>query len=398
MFVDIKGLHIATQAAGVTVALIAVVLSFNLLRQNPSRRVFAMLFLALAGSELSSTAALIIPGLPVFVMDVFRAFSFSITFWIGPLLLFQVRALVGSGPIGGLNAYSLGHYVLPVWALVTAVLFLVLPEQTRAEMLDGAKFQELSLFAKTLSVSFLALEFAVYFQWMIYGAWMFREQVNHLSVVKDHFASTEGLELRWISTVATLIGLYSIACLVGFLLQLSGRADFVSEEVDSIFVLVLVFCLAIWGLRPSAQMQEAEQALKTQRPQQADHKYKKSALSSDQAERIIRKLNRAMREDHLHRDPNLTLTQLSKHIGVSTNYASQTLNEHVGQSFFDYVNGWRIKEAIPLLDQNGQTVLAIAYEVGFNSRSSFYTAFKKKTGLTPTAYKDRNTPLNSVAF
>ena len=59
----------------------------------------------------------------------------------------------------------------------------------------------------------------------------------------------------------------------------------------------------------------------------------------------------------------------------------------MGQSFFDYVNGWRIEEAKPLIRNGEQTVLAIAYEVGFNSRSSFYAAFKKQTGVTPSAYK-----------
>ena len=94
-----------------------------------------------------------------------------------------------------------------------------------------------------------------------------------------------------------------------------------------------------------------------------------------------------MHSDRLYRDPNLTLSALSKHVGVSSNYVSQTLNERVGQSFFEFVNGWRVDEAIPLLRGGDDTVLAIAFEVGFNSRSSFYTAFKKKTGLTPSAYK-----------
>lgn len=84
---------------------------------------------------------------------------------------------------------------------------------------------------------------------------------------------------------------------------------------------------------------------------------------------------------------------LARHIGVSPNYVSQTLNDTVGDSFFDFVNSYRILDAQDLLRDTDQTVLAIAFEVGFNSRSSFYTAFKKVTGQTPTAFrKDISAP------
>jgi len=57
------------------------------------------------------------------------------------------------------------------------------------------------------------------------------------------------------------------------------------------------------------------------------------------------------------------------------------------QTFFDYVNRWRVQDAMRLLEQSSENVLTISNEVGFNSRSSFYTAFKKVTGNTPTAYR-----------
>lgn len=116
-------------------------------------------------------------------------------------------------------------------------------------------------------------------------------------------------------------------------------------------------------------------------------KYEKSALTSDMAIRIERKLRMAMTEDQLHRDPNLSLWSLARHIGASPNYISQTLNENIGESFFDFVNGYRIADAQSLLRDTDDTVLTITYDAGFNSRSSFYTAFKKVTGQTPTAYR-----------
>ncbi|MCY4334687.1 MAG: AraC family transcriptional regulator [Litoreibacter sp.] len=74
---------------------------------------------------------------------------------------------------------------------------------------------------------------------------------------------------------------------------------------------------------------------------------------------------------------------------MSDNYVSQVLNEKIGQSFFDFVNSYRVKEAQTRLLNSDETILAIAYDIGFNSRSSFYTAFKKGTGQTPTAFRSK---------
>jgi len=88
-----------------------------------------------------------------------------------------------------------------------------------------------------------------------------------------------------------------------------------------------------------------------------------------------------------YRDSELSLSTLSKHIGKLPNYVSQSLNMQLEQTFFDYVNRWRVQDAMRLLEQSSENVLTISNEVGFNSRSSFYTAFKKVTGNTPTAYR-----------
>ncbi len=61
----------------------------------------------------------------------------------------------------------------------------------------------------------------------------------------------------------------------------------------------------------------------------------------------------------------------------------------IGKSFFDFVNGYRIAEAKTLLSTTNESVLNITYDVGFNARSSFYNAFKRETGQTPTAYRKK---------
>jgi len=89
-------------------------------------------------------------------------------------------------------------------------------------------------------------------------------------------------------------------------------------------------------------------------------------------------------------DPQLSLDSLSEELGKSTSHLSKLMNTHAGSNFPDYINKYRIAEAKKLLadsDFEAYTIVAIGLECGFNSKSTFYTAFKKFTGQTPTAYR-----------
>lgn len=95
-----------------------------------------------------------------------------------------------------------------------------------------------------------------------------------------------------------------------------------------------------------------------------------------------------MRKDKLYLDPNLSLQKLSRHVGAPPNLVSQTLNDQIGLCFFDYVARWRIEASKPLILAREASVLDIALDVGFNSRSTFYKAFRRETGKTPKAFRE----------
>ena len=89
-------------------------------------------------------------------------------------------------------------------------------------------------------------------------------------------------------------------------------------------------------------------------------------------------------------DSNLKLNQLAQMVSTTPNHLSQVINEERQQNFFDFVNWYRIDEAKRLImDASTQqsTLLSIAYDVGFNSKSAFNTSFKKHTQMTPTQFR-----------
>ncbi|MEN2487413.1 helix-turn-helix transcriptional regulator [Flavobacterium sp. B11] len=102
-------------------------------------------------------------------------------------------------------------------------------------------------------------------------------------------------------------------------------------------------------------------------------------------------LKHYMTEKEPFLDPSLTIQELSNQIEIPVRDLSVLINQHMDQHFFDFVNEYRIQKAMEILKNPSKkdlTVLEILYEVGFNSKSSFNTSFKKYTNLTPTAYRN----------
>jgi len=113
-------------------------------------------------------------------------------------------------------------------------------------------------------------------------------------------------------------------------------------------------------------------------------------ISTSEHEMISKKLEKIMRADKLFLDPELNLDTLAEKVSLSSKKLSQIINTTHKKNFFDYVNSYRIEEAMRILRESsdpGMTVLEAMYHSGFNSKSSFNTIFKKKTGLTPSAYR-----------
>ncbi|MBX9614920.1 MAG: AraC family transcriptional regulator, partial [Caulobacteraceae bacterium] len=110
-------------------------------------------------------------------------------------------------------------------------------------------------------------------------------------------------------------------------------------------------------------------------------------LSGEDCQRILAKIDRAMRHGQLWRDPFLTLSTLSQACSVKSHQVSQALNTGLGRNFFDYVNALRVEEACNRLTTETDNVLGISEAVGFNSKSTFNAAFLKHTGMTPSQYR-----------
>jgi len=120
-------------------------------------------------------------------------------------------------------------------------------------------------------------------------------------------------------------------------------------------------------------------------------KYGDKKINQDEASVSIQKLEEIMMKDKLFKDPNLKSSDVSKKIGLSTHQFSQLLNDNLGKNFALFVNEYRIDTAkTMLLEDTKLTLEVIGYECGFNSKSTFYTTFKKLVGKTPKQFQTSN--------
>ncbi|MCG3267880.1 AraC family transcriptional regulator [Yoonia sp. I 8.24] len=309
-----------------------------------------------------------------------------------PLLFWlYVRALTSEGPVmpvsckfwhaGPIIAASL--CITPVVAIPADILNGITPPPT--ELMPHIRLiTQLLLVADMIFMAIVT----------VYITLTIRRLQRYRKRLRDIFASTENRELTWIWLITISTGIY---LLVGFIDTLSDSLGWSAEVTQTpifqvlaeLIILVLMWTIGVWGLRqrPGLRSPSVEPVLEQISPELS--KYKHSALDDERAKRIAAKIETAMQADLLYRDPNLSLWDLSKHISVTAHYVSQTLNTQLGRSFFDYVNYWRIKEAVKRLTTTKETTLVIALDVGFNSRSSFYKAFKRETGKTPRDIREK---------
>ena len=121
-------------------------------------------------------------------------------------------------------------------------------------------------------------------------------------------------------------------------------------------------------------------------------KYKNSGLTDDALEELASSLDRLMKKEQLYREGELKLEVLADRLGVARHAVSQVINQVYGVNFFEFINLLRIEEAKRLLsstDKKEMNIIDVAYTIGYNTKNTFNTAFKRITGITPTAFRNQ---------
>lgn len=226
----------------------------------------------------------------------------------------------------------------------------------------------------------------------LYLLFSIKRLIRHAASIKNEFSDIDKINLEWLRNL--LLGLSCIYLLYlgdQFFPDLMGMN--ILGDLITVIAVIMIYTMGYLGLRQPAIFTRAfvsQQPEKEVRGGQVEEKYRRSGLDKETSQVFLNELTGHMETNKPYLEGDLVLPQLAQQLGISANYLSQIINEQLQVNFYDFVNGYRVEEAKRLMRKSarGKTnILNIALDSGFNSKSAFYTAFKKATSMAPTQYR-----------
>jgi AraC-like DNA-binding protein len=217
--------------------------------------------------------------------------------------------------------------------------------------------------------------------------------------LQTNFSNIDILSFNWMRLLA-----FGLIILLSGALILVILYEFFSFPISlfSVYAVIVLLFVNILGFRgikysrifnqtvpPYNQTQTGKQP--TTDKEQASS-YANYGLKQDDAISLSMKLKNYMENEKPYTNMDLTLKDLAFALDTYPHYITQVLNTVFNQNFYDFINTYRVEEVQKRLHEpqfKNFTILAIAYDCGFNSKSSFNRIFKQKTGLTPSEYRNR---------
>ncbi len=291
----------------------------------------------------------------------------------GVFLYLYVSSLTDRRP--GKCIYLLFHFIPAGAMYVYLITFFTLPGEQKAFVYrnHGAGYETFDSIRSYL----------VWFSGIFYVGWSLILLKIHRNAIRDKFSDLDKINLRWLRILT-----YGLGCI--WLLVILFHDD----TLVFTGVVGLVFVIGFFGIRQSSIFVDAPR--KDAGGEQKE-KYQKSGLNEDTSRELHGALIRLMTEEKLYRKSDLSIDELATKLSVHPNYLSQVINQREKKHFYDFVNTYRIEEFKEMLSmqKNQQfTLLSMALDCGFSSKTSFNRYFKKVTGRTPSEYA--STPQKSA--
>jgi len=307
-----------------------------------------------------------------------------VSFTYGPLLYLYVKFM--TKPDRKFNWLALMHLIPFVTFFTVSVIFREIPL-----MKDLRTF-----FAPDRFISLrLVYSTAMFLSVTVYSILTFIEIRKHQEKIKNILSYTTGMiTLNWLKVFS--ISFYMAFLILFILGGLNMIGDFIPFDpyiVVFTFITVFTFVFSYYIInQPVIFGQEVK--ILTGEDKKEGEKYTRSGLKDKQADAFLIKLISYVEEKKPYLDRDLSIQDLSDSTGISRHHITQVLNEKHRKNFFTFINEYRVKEVIARFNDpknNNFTILAIAYDSGFNSKTTFNSIFKSQTGMTPSELREKST-------
>jgi AraC-like DNA-binding protein len=230
----------------------------------------------------------------------------------------------------------------------------------------------------------------IYLQFFLYTVASLRLIRQFRNVSQDRFSDRQRTNISWLSSTIVFFIVCMVISTANGLIGLTAFAKYFYFAFTLLLLMLFVFINRV--LLKALQKPEIFAVLTENEEvkENIQSRFNKSYLVNEESKRDLERLTQHMISNKPYLEPELTLDELASQLNIRPKILSQLINEMLGQNFFDFINRYRIGEAQKLLTNPSDrkiTVQEVLYQVGFNSKSSFNTLFKKYTGLTPSEFK-----------
>ena len=308
--------------------------------------------------------------------------SDSLLYLFGPLIYFYTILLTGKS--NKLTKRDLLHFI--PFALGTLIMVPFYMQGADAKLRHAIDVQVNGLPTSfVIGWSLECLHIAVYMFFSI------RIILQYRLRIKESFSNLQKINLQWLYYILIgnmVIWVLDSAILISYLFGAQPESFSTVSHIFGYMTGVFIYVIGYRALKHPEVFSQILEASVNKRP--VETKYYRSGLNSIKAEEYKTLLKDFMEDESPYLNSDLTLTELSDSLSIPNNHLSQVINEKFGYNFFDFVNGYRVKEAQAWLKdpiKRNATMLEIAFESGFKSKSTFNAAFKKHTAQTPSEYK-----------
>lgn len=298
----------------------------------------------------------------------------------GPLLFLYVRTLISEEP--KLNWIDLAHFTPFILFLGLAFLFRTVPDENSS----------LPVWAHPTRLAKMIYELLIFASFTTYSIIVYVLLTRHRKAIREEFSYSSGkITLTWLLFVSiTVYASYLLTFLSAGVQMLVIRLPFDPKIFSFTGLTLFSFAFSFYGHRQAQIFSRAGRANKPMEDESVNSiKYAKSGLRGEDLRKFVKSMDDQMNRKKLFLNPELSLAEVSAELQIPKHHLTQAINTELGKNFYAYINDLRVKKFMDMVVDpkfKDYTFLAIAFECGFNSKSTFNSVFKRITGFTPSEY------------
>ena len=334
------------------------------------------LFTEFLAIDVKSKADLTYFNIPLFLLEN------AIFLLYGPVFYFYVSFITAEKE--KLKKKDILHFIpFIIFSLILTGIFIHIAFTGLENLKESEDTKGEIIFSAITSISF-------YLQVLVYIYFSRRAMNRYKNRILQSFSDIHKISYRWLSILIYAISFVWAATFFSTLCSITFKETAANIAINVFFIFVVImffsigyFILLMPDVYGKIHSEFKEDSVKNE-------KYKKNFIDDKKKREYISRINKALNEDKLYLESDITIKQFSEFTEIPSHHLSQVLNDAFGKNFYTFINEFRVEYAAKLLSENpSANILSVCFQSGFNSKSVFNDVFKKFKGFTPSEFREK---------